>query len=115
MMNTKGKLTVIDGETLMDKRLAPTAFCVDTLLPQGITMLGGAPKIGKSWLVLDLCLHIAKGVPFWGLDTRQGTVLYLCLEDSQRRLQERLNHLTDEAPPNLFFCHGTDDAAGGRA
>ena len=35
MMNTKGKLTVIDGETLMDKRLAPTAFCVDTLLPQG--------------------------------------------------------------------------------
>ena len=78
MMNTKGKLTVIDGETLMDKRLAPTAFCVDTLLPQGITMLGGAPKIGKSWLVLDLCLHIAKGAPFWGLDTRQGTVLYLC-------------------------------------
>ena len=106
MMNTKGKLTVIDGETLMDKRLAPTAFCVDTLLPQGITMLGGAPKIGKSWLVLDLCLHIAKGVPFWGLDTRQGTVLYLCLEDSQRRLQERLNHLTDEAPPNLFFATG---------
>ena len=50
-MKDKNKLAVIDGETLMDMRLAPTKFCVDTLLPQGICILGGAPKIGKSWLV----------------------------------------------------------------
>lgn len=52
-MTTNTKLTVIDGETLMDMKLPPTKFCVETLLPQGICMLGGAPKIGKSWLVLD--------------------------------------------------------------
>ena len=49
MTENKPKLTVIDGETLMDTRLEPTKFCIDTLLPQGITILGGAPKIGKSW------------------------------------------------------------------
>lgn len=54
MNETKNKLTVIDGETLMDMRLVPTRFCVETLLPQGVSMLGGAPKIGKSWMVLDL-------------------------------------------------------------
>ena len=62
-MKDKNKLAVIDGETLMDMRLVPTKFCVDTLLPQGICILGGAPKIGKSWLVLDLCVRIAKGEP----------------------------------------------------
>lgn len=47
----KNALAVIDGETLMDMRLPQTKFCVHTLLPQGVTILGGAPKIGKSWLV----------------------------------------------------------------
>lgn len=65
------KLAVIDGETLMDMRLPPTRFCVQTLLPQGVTVLGGAPKIGKSWLVLDLCVRIAKGEAVWGMPPRR--------------------------------------------
>ena len=100
----KNTLTVIDGETLMDMRLPPTKFCVDTLLPQGVSILGGAPKIGKSWLMLDLCIRIAKGEPLWELPTRRGATLYLCLEDPLRRVQERLSCITDEAPPNAFFA-----------
>ncbi len=98
------KLNVIDGETLMELRLPPSKFCVQTLLPQGVTILGGAPKIGKSWLVLDLCVRIAKGESIWELPTQQGTTLYLCLEDTQRRIQERLLSITDDAPPNAFFA-----------
>ena len=75
MSEKKNKLTVIDGETLMDTRLEPTKFCIDTLLPQGITILGGAPKIGKSWLVLDLCIRIAKGESVWDMPTTKGTTL----------------------------------------
>ena len=100
----KNALTVIDGETLMDMRLPPTKFCVETLLPQGVSILGGAPKIGKSWLVLDLCIRVAKGEPLWELPTRRGATLYLCLEDPLRRVQERLNCITDEVPPNAFFA-----------
>lgn len=44
MQSNPHKLTVIDGETLMDKRLPPTKFCDDTLLPQGLCILGGSPK-----------------------------------------------------------------------
>ncbi len=97
-------LAVINGETLMEQRLEPTGFCVETLLPQGLCILAGAPKLGKSWLVLDLCLHIAKGEPLWNLPTKQGTTLYLCLEDSPNRIQERLNFLTDEVPSNIYFA-----------
>lgn len=106
MQSNPHKLTVIDGETLMDKRLPPTKFCVDTLLPQGLCILGGSPKVGKSWLVLDLCVHIAQGTPLWGLDTTKGQVLYLCLEDGERRIQERLNTITDNVPDGMYFATG---------
>ena len=98
------KLNVIDGETLMDARLPKRNFCVETLLPEGISMLGGSPKVGKSWMVLLLALQVAKGEPLWNLPTKQGTVLYLALEDSLSRLQDRLNRLTDEAPASLYFA-----------
>ena len=103
-MNQKPKpLTVIDGETLLDTRLPKRSFCIETLLPEGISMLGGAPKIGKSWMVLDFGVRIAKGEPIWNLPTKQGTVLYLALEDSLSRIQERLCKLTDDVPSKLFF------------
>ena len=104
MADKNVKLAVIDGETLMDMNLPPTKFCVDTLLPQGMCILGGASKIGKSWWVLDLCVRIAKGEPMWDLKTTKGTTLYLCLEDTLRRVQNRLLCITDEVPPNTFFA-----------
>ena len=113
MDENKPNLTVIDGETLMDTRLEPTRFCIDTLLPQGITILGGAPKIGKSWLVLDLCVRIAKGESVWDMPTTKGTTLYLCLEDTLRRVQERLNCITDDVPSNAFFATSAHTIAEG--
>ena len=98
------KLTVSDGETLQDMRFQPGKFTIDKLLPQGISMLGGAPKNGKSWMVLDWCVRVAKGEPVWNLPVKQGSTLYLCLEDPLRRVQDRLLQLTDEAPPNSFFA-----------
>ena len=106
-------LQAIDGATLMGLRLEPTRFCVDTLLPQGVCFLGGASKIGKSWMVLDWCVRIAKGEPVWGLPTQKGTTLYLCLEDTLRRVQDRLNRITDEVPGNAYFSAQAETMAGG--
>ena len=106
MQEKQNNIKVIDAETLMDKRLPPTKFCVDTLLPQGLCILGGAPKVGKSWFVLDLCTHVARGDEFLGLSVTRGKVLYLCLEDSERRIQERLNTITADIPQGLSFAFG---------
>ncbi len=73
------------------------------MLPQGVSILGGAPKIGKSWMV-HWCVRIAKGESVWNLPTEKGTVLYLCLEDSLARIQDRLNCITYEVPSNLFIA-----------
>lgn len=99
----KNSLEAIDGETLMEMDLSPTRFCVRGFLPQGIAIFGGAPKTGKSWLALDLCVRVAKGEPLWGMQTEQGTVVYLCLEDSLRRVRDRLYYVTEEAPNSLYL------------
>ena len=109
------KLTVIDGETLMDMRINPIRFCIDSLLPQGVSLLCGAPKIGKSWLVLDWCVRIAKGEEVWNFKTAKGTTLYLCLEDNLSRIQQRLNEITDEVPSNVFFATSSCSLSDGLA
>ena len=92
----------IDGDTLLDMDLPATRFVIKDLLPQGLAIIGGSPKVGKSWLMLDWCVRIAKGEKIWIFSTTQGTTLYVSLEDTASRLQERLLSVTDEAP-NVFF------------
>lgn len=86
----------IDSETLVDMNLPRNIFSVDGLITQGVTILAGPPKIGKSWLVLDICMQVAKGEPLWEMPTNQGKVLYLCLEDNYSRIQSRVNDITAE-------------------
>ncbi len=105
MNNTyPNRLPTIDGETLMGQPLQPLNFVVDTLISQGLHILAGSPKVGKSWLALWLAVTVAKGEPVWGLPVKQGTTLYLCLEDSQLRIQNRLFGVTEDAPSNVHFC-----------
>ena len=100
----KEKIKTVDGQTLLDMRLPQIRFVVDGLLPQGLHILAGAAKTGKSWLLLLLSLQVAQGKPFWNLQTEKGTVLSLCLEDSLNRIQQRLMDLTEDAPENLHFA-----------
>ena len=103
-MRVTEKLRVVDADTLLSTPLEKTAFVVDGLIPMGVTLLGGSSKIGKSWLMLWLGLQVARGDPLWGMATHRCDVLYLCLEDTMGRIQNRLYRLTDEAPAGLRFA-----------
>ena len=94
------QLQTISGEALMSQPLQPMNFVVDTLLSQGLHILAGSPKAGKSWLALWLAVTVARGEEVWKMSVKQGTTLYLCLEDSQLRIQNRLFDITDDAPPS---------------
>jgi hypothetical protein len=98
------KLETMDAETLMTTPLEQLKFIVNGLIPQGLHILAGSPKIGKSWLSLWICLQVAKGEKVWNFETLKCEVLYLCLEDSFARIQNRLFEITDDAPPNLHFA-----------
>ena len=98
------KLRTVDGAALMSLPLRPPNFVVNTLLSQGLHILEGSPKVGKSWLALWLAVTVAKGEPVWNMTTKQGTTLYLCLEDSVLRIQNRLFEITEDAPDSVHFC-----------
>lgn len=97
-------LKTVDAETLQSTPMAQILYILEGLIPQGVIILSGASKAGKSWLVLWLALMVAQGLPVWGLPTLRCDVLYLSLEDTPRRLQNRLYNLTDTAPDNLYFA-----------
>ena len=78
---------------------------IDGLLQNGTYIFAGAPKVGKSFLVAQLAYHVATGQKLWDHEVRQGTVLYLALEDGYERLQERMYRMFGvEGTPNLHFA-----------
>lgn len=105
---SQNKLITMDAGTLLTTPLPPTRFIVSELIPQGLHILAGAPKVGKSWLALQICLQVASGESLWSFSVTSGTVLYLCLEDSFTRIQNRLFDITDDAPDNLRFATMSD-------
>ena len=76
---------------------------IDSILSNGLAILSGDSKIGKSWMVFWLCLKISLGEPVWGLPTTQTDVIYLALEDNDWRIQQRMQELIDEPTKNLHF------------
>jgi hypothetical protein len=79
---------------LMAMELPPVRWVVPGILPEGVTLLAGKPKMGKSWMTLDLGIAIAVGGVTLGTKrVEQGEVLCLALEDNMRRLQERIRKL----------------------
>ena len=75
----KNRFDTIDGATLMSMPLQPLHFVVDSLTSQGLHVLAGSSKGGKSWLALWLAVMVAKGELVWNMATRKGTTLYFCL------------------------------------
>ena len=83
---------------LQAKAFEPLHYVLPGLIPEGASLLVGRPKLGKSWLVLDLCIAIADGRSALGtLQPDAGDVLYLALEDGERRLQRRMATLLPNA------------------
>jgi hypothetical protein len=84
----------ISASHLKEKVFGPIKFVVPDYIPEGVTIFAGKPKIGKSWLLYDVCLAVAAGRLVLGaIKPIEGDVLYLALEDSPRRLKHRLQKL----------------------
>lgn len=103
----------ISAQALMAKEFKEPAWVVPGILPPGLTILGGKPKMGKSWLAMGLCVSVAAGsVALGNIQSGQAGVVYLALEDTERRLQDRLRIMLKvgdryEAPPaGLEFFTG---------
>jgi AAA domain-containing protein len=84
----------ISAADLIALELPEVNWAVPGVLPEGVTVLAGKPKMGKSWLALGLCVAVAAGGRALGkIPAERGGALYLGLEDNKRRLQRRLKKI----------------------
>ena len=98
---------LITAAALQTKQFKPVRIILPELIPEGVTVLAGKPKIGKSFLALDVCIAVAAGRFVLG-ETKPvaGDALYLALEDSQRRLKKRMDKLMQaQAWPERLQLH----------
>lgn len=93
-----------NAQELMQMSFPQPRWAVPGIVCEGVSLLAGPPKVGKSWLALGLGLDIAAGRPAFGsIATEPGPVLYLALEDTPRRLQARMRTVLagEPAPAGL--------------
>lgn len=90
---------IFTAAALLGMVLPELVWAVKGLLAMGLAILAGGPKLGKSWLVTLICLGIGRGGLVLGHFTAErGKVLCLALEDSRRRLQDRIRALCQLEP-----------------
>src|SRR5262245_30534231 len=97
---------VFTAASLQTMTFKAVDYIVPGIIPEGLTILAGKPKVGKSWLALDIALAVAGGRFLLGdIKPMPGDVLYAALEDNQRRLWKRIRKIIaapDVAwPPSL--------------
>ena len=97
-------LHTITAAELLDTTYQPLEELIEGMLSPGVYILAGASKIGKSWLVLQIAHHISTGTPLWGRKTIKSDVLYLALEDTERRIQRRLLQICQGETGNISFA-----------
>jgi hypothetical protein len=97
------------ADTLMDTVFPPPKWAVPGIICEGVSLVCGPPKVGKSWLLLALALAVAGGGKAFGaVPVRPGPVLYLALEDTPRRLKSRMGRLLGDDPAPAGLSLATD-------
>jgi AAA domain len=99
---------ISSAEDLQAMTFNPIKYVVPGILVEGVTLLAGKPKIGKSWLLLHAALAVARGGFTLGeIHCKEGDVLYCALEDNERRLQSRMTKLLNASqgwPKRFHYC-----------
>ena len=80
----------LDMKTLMNTELPPMQWAIGGILPEGFVCLAGRPKAMKSWTALKIAYCVQNGIDFLDHKTVQGDAIYFGLEDSQRRIKDRV-------------------------
>lgn len=97
--------TIHSLRDLLREKLDPPKWAVRGLIPEGVTILAGPPKMGKSWMALQIGLAEATGgIALQKIPVEKADVLYLALEDNKRRLQSRALQLLSENWNDSLGC-----------
>lgn len=96
--------TVFSLQDLMKLKFQEQSWVVEDWIPEGLIMIAGRPKIGKSLMALDLALSVSSSGYFLKRECARKKVLFFPLEDHPRRIQHRLKVFEASQDSNIDFC-----------
>lgn len=99
--NLLPEIKTIDAATILTIEYPPIDWIIEDHLAPGLTFLVGKPKVGKSWLALQLALSVLTGGKMFDKDVKAGRVLILALEDNERRLSDRMKKQNWKVKPGM--------------
>ena len=89
----------VSAAELQAMEFPPISWVIPRYVAEGATILAGKPKLGKSWLALDMAVAVARGGFLLGdIHCSEGDVFYAALEDNRRRLQGRMRKVVGDVP-----------------
>ena len=89
--------------TIIETEYDPLVEIVEGMLTPGLWFLAAKPKLGKSFLTMQLAHAVATGTEFLGRKTIQGSVLFVALEDNARRIKKRAEMCGYDKCKNIHF------------
>ncbi len=81
---------LLSAREILSKEFPEPLWVIPNILPTGLALLAGRPKVGKSWLALQFLSGVAHGGLVFGEKVEQCRVLYIAAEDGPRRLKKRM-------------------------
>lgn len=104
---------VIDVSELQNKMLPPIIWVIDDLMPLGgAVMISAKPKMGKTFLALQMALAVASGGEFLGFHANKNEVLYIDFESSPIIIKTRISMMTADAPKGFYLMTSTPHEFG---
>jgi len=105
---TKSKPAVVEAEphSLWETEhlvFPEVKWLIEGLLPQGLAILGGRPKSGKSLLAMNIALGVVSGGRVLNRQCAQGDVLYLAYEDAHDLFVDRAKQIKEAMRMRGFF------------
>lgn len=79
------------AKDILTTKFADPVWAIPNVIPAGLSILAGRPKLGKSWLGLQMAIAVGTGGKVLEEQVERRRVFYLALEDSERRIQNRLS------------------------
>jgi hypothetical protein len=85
-----GDVELLSADDILSTVWPEPVWAIPDLLPAGLCILAGKPKLGKSWLALQIAQAVATGGMTLDRRVERGPILYLALEDPPARLKDRM-------------------------
>ena len=100
------KLEIITGDEIFFSEDIPINWVIENILPEGMCVLAALPKIGKSWLALQISIAVENALEVLGFKVKRGRTLYCAYEDNRKRIKRRFKTMgvkPENKRPNFIF------------